>query len=126
MGGYDKSTREGSDQNYWVNIRTGTTGRRTSIPVGRFGFAACSYGKFIFVLGGMKESVQVDNGQSVPDSLNKCHAYDIIKDKWNDMPDLPEGRIGSTAIVINQTLFCIGGQGKRQSIFALSLQTPAT
>jgi hypothetical protein len=62
MGGYDKTTREGSDQNYWVNLKTRTTGRRTPIPTARFGFAACSYGKFIFVLGGIKESVQVDNG----------------------------------------------------------------
>lgn len=28
MGGYDKSTREGSDQNYWVNLRTGFTCHR--------------------------------------------------------------------------------------------------
>jgi hypothetical protein len=68
----------------------------------------------------------VDNGQTVPDSLTKCHAYDIIKDKWNEMPDLPEGRIGASAIVVNQTLYCIGGHGKLQSIFSLSLQTPAT
>jgi hypothetical protein len=101
MGGYDRSTREGSDQNYWVNLRTGTTGRRQPVPTGRFGFAACSFGKYIFVLGGMKESVQVDNGQTAPDSLTSCHSYDIMNDKWFEMPNLPEGRIGATAIVIN-------------------------
>lgn len=57
----------------------------------------------------MKEAVQVDMGQPEPFALSECYAYDILYDKWNNMPDLPEAKIGATAFVANTTLFCVGG-----------------
>jgi hypothetical protein len=92
------------------------------MPIGRFAFATCTYGRFIFVLGGVKEIVQVDHGQPMPDPLVECDSYDALNDEWGEMPDLPEGRIGASAVCVGQTLYCIGGIGKRTNIFSHSLK----
>ncbi len=92
------------------------------MPTGRFAFGACAYGRFIFVVGGMKEIVQVDRGQTTPDSLTSCDSYNMFKDEWNSMPDLPEGRIGPSLLVVNHTLYCVGGIGRTTNILSFSLR----
>ena len=85
---------------------------------GRFAFGTVNYGRWIFVVGGIKEIVQVDRGQSTPDSLTSCDDYNVVKNEWGSMPDLPEGRIGPSLLVINHVLYCIGGVGKLTNIFS--------
>jgi hypothetical protein len=89
---------------------------------GRFAFGTCNYGRWIFVVGGIKEIVQVDRGQSTPDSLTSCDDYNVVRNEWGSMPDLPEGRIGPSLLVINHVLYCIGGVGKLTNIFSYSLK----
>ena len=94
--------------------------------IGRFAFGICTYGRFIFVVGGIKEVVQVDQGQATPDSLTDCDDYNVLEDKWDLMPSLPQGRIGPSLIVVNQTLYCIGGVGKLSNILSFSLKGDST
>jgi len=70
------------------------------MPVGKFAFGTCAHSNFIYCVGGIKEVVQVDRGQTEPDSLDSCHAYNIFKDEWIELPNLPEGRIGPSLVVV--------------------------
>lgn len=92
------------------------------MPVGRYAFATCAYGEYIFVLGGLFELVQADRGQKIPDSLKRCDNFNVKRDCWTEMPDLPEARIGASAIVVGSVLYLIGGLGKSNNIFYYSMR----
>ena len=122
MGGLELGAREASDQNYVINLNIGKAFERSPMRTGRIAFGTCNYGNWIFVVGGLKELTQVDRGQEIPDSLSSCEDYNIVKNEWGNMPDLPEGRIGPSLLIINHVLYCIGGVGKLTNIFSFSLR----
>eukprot|EP00354_Favella_ehrenbergii_P005501 CAMPEP_0170460634 /NCGR_PEP_ID=MMETSP0123-20130129/6900_1 /TAXON_ID=182087 /ORGANISM="Favella ehrenbergii, Strain Fehren 1" /LENGTH=75 /DNA_ID=CAMNT_0010725571 /DNA_START=3005 /DNA_END=3232 /DNA_ORIENTATION=+ len=48
--------------------------------------------------------------RSVPMADTDCHAYDIYSQEWEQLPDVPIGKLHSSLIVVNSRfVFQIGG-----------------
>ena len=93
------------------------------MPIARFSFGICVYGEWIFVVSGLNSMTQRDFGQQQPQSFIECDRYNIKTNEWHAMPDLPEGRVNPSLIVLQHTLYCIGGcTSETNNIYSLDLR----
>lgn len=72
------------------------------------GLAMVAYKGKLYRIGGMqprnKPGEKADNI-----SLSTCACYDPASKKWEELPDLPEGRSSHDAVVVGDKLFVVGG-----------------
>jgi hypothetical protein len=69
------------------------------LPVPRSGMGVASDGDAVIVLGG-------EGPEGIYDQVNR---YDPAADEWSSLPDLPQGRHGVGAAIVDRTLYAIGG-----------------
>lgn len=114
MGGFNSyvkglTANRASNQNFEINLKTGRCTRKKPLPIARFAFGLCTYGQNIIVVSGLDQCTQEDFGQEFPISILECDRYLPEEDKWEIMPNLPEGRINPTVLAIDHFLYVFGG-----------------
>ena len=62
----------------------------------------------IVVCGGLNDDFEV---------LNTVEAFDIVANKWSDMPGMVNGRSNHNSVAIKNKLFVIGGSAKTCEVF---------
>lgn len=78
-----------------------------ALPVPRAGFGVASYENAVIVVGG--ERFTDDNGNPDANAYAAVDAYNVERDTWTELPDLPQGRHGMAAAIVENTFYAIGG-----------------
>ncbi len=63
-----------------LNLNTMELTNKERMPFARYGHAVCGYHNYIFVCGGVLNAYDV---------VGFADYYDVITDKWHDLPNLP-------------------------------------
>ena len=72
------------------------------MPTARESFGACVAGQFIFTAGGLQEDQKISS---------VVQAYNIVKNEWSSLADLPTPCHGLSLAVWNSAyLLAVGGQ----------------
>ncbi len=76
-----------------------------NIPTQRAGCTAIALGQRILIVG----------GESIAQTLahNQCEAFDIVTQKWENLPNLNTGRHGTQAVMLNNKIYIAAGCGER-------------
>jgi len=61
----------------------------------------------------LDQSTQEDFGQEFPISILECDRYSPVENKWEIMPNLPEGRINPSLLPIENFLYVFGGVSEK-------------
>lgn len=72
------------------------------------GTAVVAHAGKIYRIGGMQPQNKPDE-KSHSRSLASAARYDIKSGKWEDLPDMPEGRSSHDAVVLDNTVYVAGG-----------------
>ena len=76
----------------------------------------------IITVGGLN-SIDRVAGQDLPLTLTDCDYYCTLTDTWQQLPNLPEGRMNVSLVIISNCLYCIGGIGSTSNILSLDLKS---
>jgi uncharacterized GH25 family protein len=91
-----------------LNLKDGKTWEDLPAGPALQGLAMVAYKGKLYRIGGMqpknKPGEKADNH-----SLATCACYDPASKKWEELPDLPEGRSSHDAVVVDDKLYVVGG-----------------
>ena len=91
-----------------LNLKEGKNWEELSSGPIAQGLAMVSYQGKIYRIGGMQP--QNKPGEKANNlSLKTCSIFDPSTKKWEDLPDLPEGRSSHDAVIVKDKLYVVGG-----------------
>jgi hypothetical protein len=82
-----------------IDVRTFEVFHLTNMPTARRWHAALHHAQHLYVLGG-------DDGTS---SLKACERYFFVENRWQDLPPLPEACRSTSGVVVERSLYALGG-----------------
>ncbi len=110
IGGHNKETGGGIRDVEWS--KQGSDGffqpwvRRAPLQTGRYGLATTSHNGFIYAIGGLSGATYLDTiEQTRIDAEGRLST-------WKYTTPMPSAREGATAVVLNDTLYLLGGSNK--------------
>lgn len=112
VGGYHGSphgySKEGQTGAVWRMDLSGSTWESLPGVEPLQSPAVVSDGKFVYKIGGLKHLNTQDKPTDMR-SIAQAARFDPASNQWQQLPDLPEGRSSSYAVVVGSTLYVIGG-----------------
>jgi hypothetical protein len=115
------SDEEGSKLVFEIS-KEGLVRKKPSMSTGRFGHAACSIRHFIVVVGGLERTMQSINGTDIPAGIKECQIYNILQEKWYNLPPLPGEKIQPSVVTVGERfIFVIGGIAHNTEIYCYDL-----
>lgn len=102
--------------------------RLRSVPAGieRGSAAIGVHGTKILLAGGMRTLVPGPGG--LQDTVDTASSYDIVSDRWERLPSLPQARDHVGGAVVGTTFYVLGGRDRgqanvRDTVYALDLHS---
>lgn len=109
-GGSAHSYYSGQQLNQLMRLShdSGASWEKVSEAPGVQGNAMVADNKQLILVGGFM-ALNKKGDPAILESQRKVRRYDLEKNEWNDLPDLPEGRSSFDATVLDNTLYIVGG-----------------
>lgn len=97
------------------------------MPQGKFAHGAIACRDQIIVTGGISNLMLNMGLRSVPIGESDCYSFNIFKNKWTRLPDIPIGKLHPTLVTIqSRFIFQIGGfDDDDADIYRLDMLNPA-
>ena len=84
--------------------------KKKDLPVARFAHAACLIRDEIVVASGISDMLLNMGMRMVPIGSRDCYSFNIYKNCWRRLPNLPIGKLHPTLVTVNSRfVFHIGG-----------------
>jgi len=99
MTGGKISFYEYSQEAFYVDSNTFSITNKAPMWNKRFCHASAYYKGFVYVIG----------GQILRENIRECERYSLVCDKWEPLPPLPKATHGVNAVMIDSSVFVIGG-----------------
>ena len=76
----------------------------------KYEFAACSCGNFVYIFGG--------RNSKEGDCLSTCEKYNLVEDKWTQLPNMPHDRAQAKAVLTpdEKRIIIVGGTSFLQTV----------
>ncbi len=110
IGGHDKGTGGGIPDVEWSKLEKDgffqPWSKRAPLQTGRYSLATASHNGFIYAIGGLSGATYLDTIERTRiDAEGRLSA-------WEYTTPLPSAREGATTVVLNKTLYLLGGSNK--------------